>query len=86
MSTEYNITICLGSSCFSKGNKTTLETIKTYLKEKGLENRVFFHGELCASLCDKGPILKIEDKVFYKVTSDNVYEILNQFFEEELNS
>ncbi len=81
MNTEHEITICLGSSCFSRGNKITLEAIKAYIREHSLEGRVFFHGDMCNDLCDQGPILKIDDQVFRNVNSDNVYEILNQFFE-----
>ncbi|WP_016776768.1 (2Fe-2S) ferredoxin domain-containing protein [Anaerophaga thermohalophila] len=83
MSNETNITICLGSSCFSRGNRHTLELIKGYLKEHGLENKVFFHGDLCDGLCEHGPVLKINDKIYKHVNSENIYEILNEFFLEK---
>ncbi len=80
MSNETDITICLGSSCFSRGNKSTMEVIKSYLKEHDLEERVFFHGDLCDNLCEHGPVMKINGEIYQNVTSDNVYEILNDFF------
>jgi NADH:ubiquinone oxidoreductase subunit E len=80
MSTETDITICLGSSCFSRGNRHTLELIRSYLKEHDLEDKVFFRGDLCNGLCDEGPILKIDGKVYKHVTTENIYEILNNFF------
>ena len=80
MSTETDITICLGSSCFSRGNRHTLELIRSYLKEHNLEDKVFFRGDLCNGLCDEGPILKIDGKVYKHVTTENIYEILNNFF------
>lgn len=83
MSTETDITICLGSSCFSRGNRHTLELIKSYLKEHGLEDKVFFRGDLCDGLCEHGPILKIDGKVYKHVTSENIYEILNRYFSGE---
>ena len=83
MSTETDITICLGSSCFSRGNRHTLELIKSYLKEHGLEDKVFFRGDLCDGLCEQGPILKIDGKVYKHVTSENIYEILNRYFSGE---
>ncbi len=83
MKSETDITICLGSSCFSRGNKMTVELIKDYLKEHELEHQVFFHGDLCNGLCEQGPILKINGKVYKNVTSDNIYEVLNHFFSED---
>ena len=80
MGHERNITICLGSSCFSRGNKSILDIIKNYLKQHKLESTVFFSGELCTGLCEEGPILKVDDEVFKGVTTENVYEILNRFF------
>ncbi|GAO30130.1 NAD(P)H-dependent oxidoreductase subunit E [Geofilum rubicundum] len=79
----HNITICLGSSCFSRGNKSILDIVKNYLKQHQLESSVFFSGELCTGLCEEGPVLKIDDAVFKGVTTENVYEILNRFFVEE---
>ncbi|PWE00874.1 (2Fe-2S) ferredoxin domain-containing protein [Marinilabilia rubra] len=83
MSNETDITICLGSSCFSRGNRYTLELIKNYLKEHNLEEQVFFRGDLCDGLCEHGPILKINGEVIRDVTSDNVFEILNEYFSDE---
>lgn len=83
MSNEIDMTICLGSSCFSRGNRFTMELIKGYLKEHSLQDRVFFHGDLCDGLCEQGPILKINGEIFRNVTSDNIYEILNDFFSRE---
>ncbi len=80
MNQEHRITICLGSSCFSRGNKHVLEIVKDYLKEHELEHKVFFSGELCTGLCEEGPILKIDNQTFKSVTGDNVYEILDSWF------
>ncbi|WP_010663848.1 (2Fe-2S) ferredoxin domain-containing protein [Marinilabilia salmonicolor] len=83
MSNEIDMTICLGSSCFSRGNRYTMDLIKSFLKEHDLQDRVFFHGDLCDGLCEYGPILKINGEIFRNVTSDNVYDILSDFFSRE---
>ncbi len=82
---EHEITICLGSSCFSRGNKSTLDIIKSYVKDHQLQVKMFFHGDLCNGLCDKGPIIKIDDKLFYEVTSENIYDILTNYFNSSEN-
>lgn len=56
---------------------------KSFLKEHDLQDRVFFHGDLCDGLCEQGPILKINGEIFRNVTSDNVYDILSDFFSRE---
>ncbi len=81
METKHDITICLGSSCFSRGNKTILEIIKRFLKEHNLNAEVFFHGDLCGGHCEEGPILMIDEQMYKQVSSDNIYDILNEFFE-----
>ncbi|MBK3516785.1 NAD(P)H-dependent oxidoreductase subunit E [Carboxylicivirga marina] len=83
METKHEITICLGSSCFSRGNKDVLEVVKGFLREHQLTTEVFFHGDLCGGKCEEGPMLQIDEQMFSKVTVDNVYEILNSYFEVE---
>ncbi len=75
------ITICMGSSCFSRGNKRALNTIKEYLHENQITDMVTFKGAHCFGNCDNGPILKINNNVFKKVTLENVNGILDNFFE-----
>lgn len=83
MDTKHEIVICLGSSCFSRGNKDVLEVVKDFLKKHQLNAEVFFHGDLCGGKCEEGPVLKIDEKLFSKVTVENVYEILTNYFEVE---
>lgn len=80
MNKQVDITICMGSSCFSRGNGKTMAAIKAYLKEHGLEGQVFFHGDLCTGNCAQGPILKIDDKTYEFVNPENVLDILNDIF------
>jgi len=77
MEQKFEIVICLGSSCFSRGSKEILSAVKGWLKEHDMEESVFFHGELCMGICEKGPNIKINDKIFNKVNSDNVIDFLD---------
>ena len=51
--------ICLGSSCFSRGNKDAVNFIREYLRKNHLEDRVIFKGARCMGLCSNGPNLTI---------------------------
>ena len=81
MQNEHSITICMGSSCFSRGNKEVLPIVKKFLAEHQLEKSVFFKGELCTGNCEKGPILKIDDEEFSLVSPDGIYDILANYFQ-----
>ena len=72
------ISICLGSSCFSRGNNVTLEIIKNYLREKNIKSQVSFKGHLCGGNCKTGPVIEIDGKTFYHVSEGNIIGILEE--------
>lgn len=74
------ITICLGSSCFSRGNNKNLETIQEYIRIKGLDAEVNFKGQLCSEQCLHGPVLIIDGNTYTEVTKAKVVEILDKEF------
>lgn len=76
MSNKTEITICLGSSCFSRGNKTLTQVINSYLKENNLNDKVIFKGTRCFGTCENGPMIKINDTFFKALTTEKLIEIL----------
>jgi len=72
------LTICLGSSCFARGNKKTVSMIQEFLKQNELEEVVIFRGNHCFGKCNKGPVLKINDRIFEGVTEVNLSGILDR--------
>lgn len=74
------IKICLGSSCFSRGNKQTLQIIQKYLKDRHLDREIVLKGNHCFSDCSAGPVLKIGSRVYEQVSKDNILEILDEEF------
>ena len=80
MSEKHELIVCLGSSCFSRGNNKVLPMIKEYLQEKNLIDQVFFHGELCTGNCSKGPIINIDNILYEGVSEENIVEILDSHF------
>ena len=72
------ITICLGSSCFSRGNNDHLPVIQRYLEEHGLQDRFVLKGSRCEGLCLHGPNLRIGDALFQSVGVGDLIGILDE--------
>lgn len=51
------IVICMGSSCYSRGNSRTLLAIQEYLWQQKLEAKLV--GHLCEGECSAGPNISI---------------------------
>lgn len=75
-----HIRICLGSSCYSRGNNAHLEVVKKYIAENHLEAEISFSGHLCEELCSKGPVLTIDGKTYREVNLSGLYKILQEEF------
>lgn len=81
MSYEHEITICVGSSCFSRGNKMLVQVIKQYLEDHRLTNKVYFHGSHCYGECEKGPVMKMDGQVYFHIDKDKALSLLQAKFE-----
>ena len=72
--------ICLGSSCFSRGNKDVVLFIKEYLRSNHLEDRVVFRGARCMGRCSNGPNLLINGVQVEGITLSKIEGILEKEF------
>ncbi len=77
---KIKIIICMGSSCFARGNNRNLEIIQTFLKRRGLEGEVLLQGSRCEGNCLAGPNLTIRGETFNQVLPENLEELLERFF------
>lgn len=75
-----NIQICMGSSCFSRGNNINAELLKKYLTDNGLQANVSFTGRLCTDICGRGPVVSIDDRIYEEVNASRLYKILEEEF------
>ena len=76
------ITVCIGSSCFSRGNEQNVEVIQKYLDENGLKDDVDVElaGSLCQGRCADGPIIVVDDKIYTKVDRGVILDIIKKLF------
>ena len=78
MNRRFEVQICLGSSCFSRGNKEVVQFIKEYLRKNHLGDKVVFKGARCLSHCSNGPNLVINGKIIEGVSLALAEKILDE--------
>lgn len=73
---ESVITICMGSSCFSRGNNINAESIERFLREHNLDSRVEVRGCLCSGRCKDGPNIRINDELLQGIEPGMIFDLL----------
>ncbi len=63
------VCICMGSSCFSRGNRRNVEAIRDYLVRNGLSEKVSLTGHLCEGMCKCGPNISLAGQTFHCIDS-----------------
>ncbi|HOU85617.1 MAG TPA: (2Fe-2S) ferredoxin domain-containing protein [Spirochaetota bacterium] len=71
------ISVCMGSSCFSRGNNESIELIKKYISDYNLSERVILKGNLCHANCSLGPNMSIGDNMYQGILPENIYAVFN---------
>jgi NADH:ubiquinone oxidoreductase subunit E len=77
------ITICMGSSCFSRGNNRNIEVLQDYLGARSLPPTVELAGHLCQGHCKSGPNVTINGKMYHEVDPIVIIGLLNHFVPKE---
>jgi len=76
-----NIRVCLGTACFVKGGKKIAEKIE---KELGIkpgqttaDRKYSLQINRCLGACGLAPIVVINDKVYQKIKSEEVIDLIH---------
>lgn len=72
------IKICMGSSCYSRGNRENLEQIERYLSKLQISCAIDLRGSRCEGLCSEGPNIEINGRLFGGVSIEAVDKLLEQ--------
>lgn len=70
--------LCLGSSCFARGNQELISIVRKYISRKRLDDKVEFKGEHCFNNCSEGPNMMIGTRLFQTVTTENIEQFLTE--------
>ena len=79
---KVKMVICIGSSCFARGNTENVKITEDFLKKHGISEDVDVElsGGLCTGNCTDGPIVIVNDKVYKHVKNGVMQDILNHYF------
>jgi biotin synthase len=72
------IGICMGSSCFSRGNNRAVTVIRDFITSRSLEKRVVVEGHLCQGQCKNGPNILIDGQLHQQANPVGIIEYLQQ--------
>lgn len=75
---KVKVELCMGSSCFSRGNSRTLELLETFIKENKYEDLIEVEGHLCLGRCSSGPIIKINGKDYENINPECVIDLIQE--------
>ena len=70
------IKICLGSSCYVRGNDKMLIFLEDYIRQNNKKAKIELVACRCANLCQDGPSIFIDDKKYCHPTQEELVEIL----------
>jgi NADH:ubiquinone oxidoreductase subunit E len=71
-----DVVVCLGSSCFARGNSQNLAVVEEYLLNHGMQNSVRVTGCLCQDECKRGPNLVVRGERLHEMNPARLREIL----------
>lgn len=78
------IILCLGSSCFARGNQDLVSRVRKFITRNRLEEKVEFKGDHCFSNCSEGPNLIIGNNLFSRISDQNIESVLEEGLKEFL--
>ncbi len=72
------IKICMGSSCFARGNAKNLQLIQSFLDQNNIKAEIELVGMRCCNRCAVGPNITIDDKEYHHVDNEMLLDILEK--------
>lgn len=85
---KHYVNVCAAAGCVSAGSDDLITSLKSSVKEKGLQSECLVRGVGCLGLCSKGPLVTVDhDKVMYEqVKSEHAEKIVNSLDKKPVSS
>lgn len=78
MSDKVTIALCMGSSCFARGNNVLLETLEDLVASRGWGGKIALSGLRCENRCSEGPNLKIDGVLYQAMDEGALLDLLER--------
>lgn len=75
------VELCMGSSCFARGNAKALEHLEAFIESNKLTDRIDLSGHLCLGNCSEGPNVKIDGILHQHIHPESVVPLVRQALE-----
>lgn len=72
----HEIKICMGSSCFCRGNDRNAEILREELKDEVDRGVIDLRGTLCEGRCREGPIICVDGREYTRVQPSMLGDLL----------
>ncbi len=76
-----NISLCMGSSCFARGNNFLLDTLEETIEQNGWKDRVSLSGTRCVGKCGQGPNVMVDGELHHGMDQGALLDLLRQKLE-----
>ncbi|NLF94244.1 MAG: (2Fe-2S) ferredoxin domain-containing protein [Oligosphaeraceae bacterium] len=75
---KISVIICVGSSCFARGNARNIEAVEKFFREHQIGDKIELEmsGKLCAGCCGLGPNVIINGELHSQMTPGRLVELL----------
>ena len=81
MSEKVKIELCMGSSCFARGNSGVLQAIEAFIAENNCADRIELEGHLCLGKCNSGPHITINGETYSCLGEDCIIDLIRKELE-----
>lgn len=86
---KYIISVCLGTACYVKGSKRILNKLKEVLgielNQTTPDGLFTIEAKYCLGCCGLAPVMMINDKVYEKLTTKKINEIISSIKAENMH-
>lgn len=76
MSEKVDIALCMGSSCFTRGNNRLLKVLEDSIRENRWEDKVVLSGRRCENRCGQGPNVVVDGTLYQGLDAGTLLDML----------
>lgn len=73
---KHTIKVCMGSSCYARGNEQNLNFLEKYIKENNLDTEIDLYGSNCIAQCTDGPNIKVDGILYNNIDENKLADII----------